>query len=381
MLSETERASLLIGQIYDAALDPSLWRTVLAGMCDFIPAGFGILITEDAVSERAHVHYTSHDEGEWLDRYFKKYIRLNPTLVPAVLKTAPGEVVSIADFMPYKRFLRTAFYKEWVAPRYADSIISMLEKTPTSLSVCTVVRSAAQGQADAAARRRMRVLVPHVRRAISIGRIIDLQTVRALNFASALDHLASGFFLTDAKGVIMHVNMSGRRLLDDGRVLQRAKDALAATAPEINAALRQAIAATAGGDTTLGTKGIAIALASAKGGRYIVNVLPLTSGNRRQVGLAHGATAAVFVRKAELDVPSVLEVIAQAYKLTTRELSVMMGIVEVGGVPEVAAVLGLSQATVKTYLRTVFRKTATSRQADLVKLVASLASASVQVPS
>ena len=66
MLSETERASLLIGQIYDAALDPSLWRAVLAGMCKFVPAGFGILITEDAVSERAHVHYTSHDEAEWL---------------------------------------------------------------------------------------------------------------------------------------------------------------------------------------------------------------------------------------------------------------------------------------------------------------------------
>ena len=145
--------------------------------------------------------------------------------------------------------------------------------------------------------------------------------------------------------------------------------------------MREAIAATTGGDATLGTRGIAIALASTTEIAYILNVLPLTSGNRRQVGLAHGATAAVFVRKAELDVPSVLEVIAQAYKLTTRELSVMMGIVEVGGVPEVAAVLGLSQATVKSYLRTVFRKTATSRQADLVKLVASLASASVPVPS
>ena len=37
---------------------------------------------------------------------------------------------------------------------------------------------------------------------------------------------------------------------------------------------------------------------------------------------------------------------------------------------------GLSVATVKTYLRIVFRKTGTSRQADLVKLVAGFASAS-----
>ena len=50
-------------------------------MCDFVPAGFGIIITEDAVAERAHV---------------KKCIRLNPTLVPAIMNGALGEVVSVA---------------------------------------------------------------------------------------------------------------------------------------------------------------------------------------------------------------------------------------------------------------------------------------------
>jgi DNA-binding CsgD family transcriptional regulator len=47
-----------------------------------------------------------------------------------------------------------------------------------------------------------------------------------------------------------------------------------------------------------------------------------------------------------------------------------MMIVQLGGVPEVAPVLGLSEATVKTHLQRIFAKTDTSRQADLVKLVA-----------
>jgi DNA-binding NarL/FixJ family response regulator len=51
-------------------------------------------------------------------------------------------------------------------------------------------------------------------------------------------------------------------------------------------------------------------------------------------------------------------------------LRVMMAIVEVGGVPEVAPVLGVSETTVKTHLQHVFEKTGTQRQADLVKLVA-----------
>ena len=43
-------------------------------------------------------------------------------------------------------------------------------------------------------------------------------------------------------------------------------------------------------------------------------------------------------------------------------------IVEIGGVPEAAPVLGVSDQTVKSC--TTFKKTATKRQADLVKLVA-----------
>jgi len=48
----------------------------------------------------------------------------------------------------------------------------------------------------------------------------------------------------------------------------------------------------------------------------------------------------------------------------------MFAIVEIGGVPEVAPVLGISDQTVKTHLHRIYEKTGTKRQADLVKLVA-----------
>ena len=76
----------------------------------------------------------------------------------------------------------------------------------------------------------------------------------------------------------------------------------------------------------------------------------------------------MFVRKAELGSP--LEVVAQTYKLTPTELRVLLAIVEVGGVPETAAALGVAETTVKTHLYRLFDKAGVSRQADLVKLVA-----------
>jgi DNA-binding CsgD family transcriptional regulator len=46
-------------------------------------------------------------------------------------------------------------------------------------------------------------------------------------------------------------------------------------------------------------------------------------------------------------------------KLTPAEMRVLMMIVQIGGVPEIAPVLGISETTVKTHLQHVFEKTGT----------------------
>jgi DNA-binding CsgD family transcriptional regulator len=53
---------------------------------------------------------------------------------------------------------------------------------------------------------------------------------------------------------------------------------------------------------------------------------------------------------------------------------VLHAIVDTGGVPDIAAALGISESTVRTHLKRLFEKTSTHRQVDLVKLVAAHAS-------
>jgi DNA-binding CsgD family transcriptional regulator len=128
-----------------------------------------------------------------------------------------------------------------------------------------------------------------------------------------------------------------------------------------------------GGDPAVGTKGIAVPLSGSDGKHYAAHVLPLAAGERRRAGAHHGAVAAVFLRQATVEPPSLPEIIAKHFGLTPTELRVLLAIVEVGGVPEAADALGIGEATVKTHLHRVFGKTRTSRQADLVKLVAGFA--------
>jgi DNA-binding CsgD family transcriptional regulator len=66
--------------------------------------------------------------------------------------------------------------------------------------------------------------------------------------------------------------------------------------------------------------------------------------------------------------------VAKLYQLTPAELRVLYAVMEAGGVSAISAMLGISQATVKTHLQHLFEKTGTRRQTKLVKLVAGHAS-------
>jgi DNA-binding CsgD family transcriptional regulator len=162
-------------------------------------------------------------------------------------------------------------------------------------------------------------------------------------------------------------------LLDAGDFLSVVRGRIVARDTKVDPTLRELFAAAGGGDAAIGTRGIALQLMARNGSRYVAHVLPLTSGARRLTGIAYSATAALFICKVATEAPSAPEVIARAYNLTPTELRVLLAIVEVGGVPEVAAALGVAESTIKTHLGSLFVKTGAGRQADLVKIFAGFA--------
>jgi DNA-binding CsgD family transcriptional regulator len=205
---------------------------------------------------------------------------------------------------------------------------------------------------------------------VLVGKAIEFQQAEAATFADVFDGLRAGFFLVDANGRIVHANLAGNDMLDAGDFLRSIAGRLVASDAQVDQVLREAAAAAARGHIELGRKGIAIPLSAHDGERYVAQVLPLSSCLRRRVGAGVAAVAALFVRKATLEFPTPPDVIGEFYDLTPTELRVLLAIVEIGGVPEVAAALGVAATTVKTHLSRLFEKTGAARQADLVKLVA-----------
>jgi DNA-binding CsgD family transcriptional regulator len=372
-MREADELSQVIGDIYDASLDPGLWPNAIESVCGYIGAASASLHSQDAITRATDaLFWWGRDSSapHYFDLYLQKYGRINP-IFPGVVFFEVETPVAVPDVLSCEEFVRTRFFREWLAPQsLMDGLFSNLEKGATSCALFTAMRHAEQGQVDDRMRRRFELITPHVRRAMLIGKVIDLHRVEAAALADSFDQLASGMLIVDSSGHIIHANASAHRLIAEANVLRASNGRIAALDPEGNRNLHDIFTAAQAGDAAVGKRGIALPLKARTGERYFAHILPLTSGARRKAGVSYAAAAAMFVRKAALDLPSPPEAVADEFKLTPAELRVMFAIVEIGGVPEVAPVLGISDQTVKTHLHRIYEKTATKRQADLVKLVA-----------
>jgi DNA-binding CsgD family transcriptional regulator len=373
-MRDDENVSALIGDIYDAALDPSLWVGVLAKCAQYVGGPGAALFAKDALSKTDHVAYYSGIAKLYEQLYFEKYITLDPLTIGQFFARVE-EPVSVGDIIPhgipYGEFREARAYREWGQPQgLVDALNVVLDKAETSAAMFCVWRHERDGLVDDEMRRRMRLIVPHIRRAVLIGRVIDLSAAEAASFADSFDGFSAGMFLVDETARIVHANAIGQAMMAANDFLRVVGGRLVASDGQTDQALREIFAAAGSGDAAVGIRGIAVPLSSRESDRYVAHVLPLTSGARRRAGSNYAAAAALFVHKAALDTPSPPEVIAKTFGLTASELRVLLGIVEVGGVSETAVALGVAEATVKTHLHHLFAKTGTSRQAELVKLVA-----------
>ena len=82
------------------------------------------------------------------------------------------------------------------------------------------MRRMRDGFPDDEMRRRFSLILPHVRRALLIGKVIELNKVKAATLADSLDSLASAMFIVEATGRIVHANAQGYAMLAEANVLR-----------------------------------------------------------------------------------------------------------------------------------------------------------------
>jgi DNA-binding CsgD family transcriptional regulator len=372
----TEQFSELVGQIYDTVLDPARWTSVLALIGAFVGAARVTLIMEDSIYPSRSIFYHSSTDSEFLTKYLKDYLMINPMRLATLGQRAvAGDIILTTDFSSTEEYARSRFSRELLAERdLVDIAVGVLERTATTITVLSLKRSSAQGFADENVRRKIGLVAPHVQRAASIGRVFEQNLVEASTMTAVFDRLKAAVFLLEHTGVIVYANRAAQRLLQVETSVRQVGRFFVPRDADAALALKNALASTARGDLATEQQRQVISFDSTPGRALLGTIMPFTGGDRRGLGLRLQAAALLSVQETAVFTPSDAPSLAQIYRLTPRETTVLMTIVECRGVPEAADILGLSVGTTRSYLKSVFQKTGATRQADLVKLVAGISS-------
>ena len=142
----------------------------------------------------------------------------------------------------------------------------------------------------------------------------------------------------------------------------RAEDSL--QSGQLEAAIRQAIATSAGKGLHPGG-GVEIKRRSLKS--LHVTVIPVRTID---LGTSKGAAAVAFIVDPAQKVRPRTEILRDLFRMTPAECRVALLLSDGKSLPEIAQILGVSRNTLKTQVASVYSKTGTSRQSQLVRLLA-----------
>lgn len=215
----------------------------------------------------------------------------------------------------------------------------------------------------------LKLLSPHVCRALTISDTLDIRTLKSEILEKTLDGLAAGVFLTARDGRVVHMNAAAERQVRKNGSIGVVNNRLRPADPAARAALSKAIEEASRGDINIDARKHSVALPHANGSAgYVATLLPVDGGQRRGVLAPFAASVAVFTQDP-LQVPLMPgEAFARLYGLTGSELRVLLTLAQGLGGKETADMLGITEATVRTHLQHIFAKTGTARQTDLLRL-------------
>jgi DNA-binding CsgD family transcriptional regulator/PAS domain-containing protein len=247
-----------------------------------------------------------------------------------------------------------------------DTMQLFLMHTPVHLSAVSVSRNERQGLITEREITLAKLLLPHVRRAVTISKVLDIRTIVGTRMAEALDALRCAVVLTNERGTILHANHAAEHMLGGGGPIQSAQGVLRATAPSAASELRSALALAAGNEAGIGKAGLAIRLTEPDVPPVFAHVLPLTGSDFR-TRLQPAAVAAVFIG-APPEAQDGADAVAAAFGLTAAETRLLASLFAGRTLAETAATLGITRPTAKTHLEHIFLKTGVTRQAELMRL-------------
>lgn len=376
----TELIASLISDIYDCAVEPTLWPSALARVADTMQASYVAITLSSLPYQEAVLAAHSPWDVEALQVLNEEF----STEIPGLSELAYGALDtprSSLDAMDEAQFQTSRFYREWVAPQgLRDSSMCKIAQTGDRIGIAVAVTAASRDVVSPQEHQLMQLLSPHFRRAVMIGDLLNNHRMAVASYGRLIDSLSTALVLTDQHGKVHQLNAAAEAILELGSVISVVNGYLqAASAITTGLAgqatyfksLAVAIERAAQGDTPLGQRGIGLALHLPGKSPIVAYVLPLQVSDARSA--FNPAAVAIFLSTRELSLPALDSTLATLFELTPAEIRVLNRLTKGLGAQEIADELSVSDHTIITHMKHLYEKTGTNKQTQLMALNAALA--------
>lgn len=349
-----------IDHLYATVMGERSWYSFLERLVRDVPDGKATLQMYDCHHpENSFVAMQTGFDSSALTAYGSHYAKLN--LLQQSLAGRPNGVAFADDVLvPQTIQTRDSFFNEWLLPNDVRSSAGIKINASGARAVSLVLLS---GRTDAVSRRQMTEtlngLAPHLRRVSEFYSRRDLVQQRAATERDMLGQFGTGMLLLKSDGHIGFINAAARQLLESRTsVLCVASSRLQIRdreLAEIVSAMMKEVCPKKG-SIDYYTPGLKITL--------------LRPEQDNMEALFNGAQLIVLITGIASQPPRFdRKLLAQAFGLTAAEMRAVDGLVAGRSAAEMASAAGLSRETIRAQIRSLYAKTGSHSQADIIRLI------------
>lgn len=369
MLPSAEVLSQILEALYEAPLQPSRWEKFLRLTANAIGGEAAALLLHDFSDSQSLVARQWGIDPEATRRYQEHYSGLDVWLQG--MSKIEDWLGTSEQFVPFAELKRTEFYNDLVLPfGIPHGIFGMVERSPSRVATLSIYRSLREGAFQQGDLHLLRFLKPHINRAYRLHSKLASARNHSASLQSALDSLTMPVILLAPKARVVTMNRAAEQILieNDGLVI-RAGGLQSEHIGEC-AQLQKLVAEATSTSTGTGVGPAGVMTVS----RHDRPSLQLLVSPIRGVDMdeAHPVRAIVFIGDPTQRVRPAHDTLRLLFKLTPAECRFAMLLTDGHSPVAIAEKIGVSRNTLKSQLASIFRKTGTSRQPELVRLLLQL---------
>lgn len=360
----------LIGQIYDAAADTALWPLFLTGLIDQIGASSAMLSLHDLEFRRGSVLVTAGIDPSFAKKYNDYYGRLDCWARAGSRLLIAGAVLVDEMMCPGRELIVSEFYNDFLVPQnHRHDLCGVLFNDERGVGAISIQRSKAEGAFGETETILIDAILPHLQRAMQFHRRIAELEGESRTTLDAVDRLSTAVLLLDANGRVLRLNRSAQSLLNQNDGLHTKNGRLVSGSQRVGNELDAMIAAcarTAGGG---GVSAGGVVSVGRPSGKRAFNVLVMPA-SRNMPGDGPAKPAVIAFVTDPHAMPQVgPEALRKLFLLSPAECRVAACLMQGDSLVQVACKLEVSHNTVRTHLQSIFQKTDTTHQGQLIGLL------------